>query len=236
MRIRESVCERVWVIFCCFIFECCLEWITGKPAMVKAGGVGEKGRALCSCCLDPAWHENGSSLPAPEISEMRGFWKGSQQAPLRWIKWDSSLQSKSFKKGGWWFPIVCSSHCLLGAKITVLKLLIDWVAMCTLNNVGIGMRSLILNDLSRNHWWRFYKLCEAYFLFGNHLLICSDQYFYKNLHLPRMALEAEPPLRPISLLWLRWPGNPGQAFSVGSSQTGRPGEVQSHPSSGHLSW
>lgn len=95
--------ECVWTcvgIFCSFIFECCLEWITGKPAMVKAGGVGEKGRALCSCCLDPAWHEKGSLLPAPQISEMRGFWKGSQQAPLRWIKWDSSLQSKSLKKGG----------------------------------------------------------------------------------------------------------------------------------------
>lgn len=173
--------------------------------------------------------------------------------PPRSVKWEDSGKAanrplfdgsneiaacrvKVWKKGGWWFPIVCSSHCLLGAKITVLKLLIAWVAMCTLNNVDIGMRSLILNDLSRNHWWRFYKLCEAYFLFGNHLLICSDRYFYKNLHLARMALEAEPPLRPISLLWLRWPGNPGQAFSVGSSQTGRPGEVQSHPSSGHLSW
>lgn len=37
--------------------------------MVKAGEVGKKGRAFCSCCLDPAWHEKGSSVPAPWISE-----------------------------------------------------------------------------------------------------------------------------------------------------------------------
>lgn len=37
--------------------------------MVKAGEVGEKGRALRSCCLDPAWHKKGSLVPAPWISE-----------------------------------------------------------------------------------------------------------------------------------------------------------------------
>lgn len=35
--------------------------------MVKAGEFGEKGRTLYSCCLDPAWHEKESSLPAPWI-------------------------------------------------------------------------------------------------------------------------------------------------------------------------
>lgn len=37
--------------------------------MVKAGEVGEEGRAFCSCCLDPAWHEKGNSVPAPWIGE-----------------------------------------------------------------------------------------------------------------------------------------------------------------------
>lgn len=41
--------------------------------MVRAGEVGEKGRALCSCCLDPAWHEKGNSVPAPWISKNRGI-------------------------------------------------------------------------------------------------------------------------------------------------------------------
>lgn len=62
MYVCESVCERVWVSF---LMECCLEGITGKPATVKAGEAGEKGRALCSCCLDPAWHEEGSSVSSP---------------------------------------------------------------------------------------------------------------------------------------------------------------------------
>lgn len=35
--------------------------------------------------------------------------------------------------------------------MTVLTLLIAWVAMRTLNNLGIGMQPLMLNDLSRNH-------------------------------------------------------------------------------------
>lgn len=37
--------------------------------MVKAGEVGEEGRALYSCYLDPAWHEKGNSVPAPWISK-----------------------------------------------------------------------------------------------------------------------------------------------------------------------
>lgn len=41
--------------------------------MVRAGEVGEKGRALCSCCLDPAWHEKGNSVPVPWISKNRGI-------------------------------------------------------------------------------------------------------------------------------------------------------------------
>lgn len=49
------------------------------------------------------------------------------------------------------FSMICSSHCFLDTKMTVLKLLIAWGAKCTLNNLGIGMQSLILNDLSRNH-------------------------------------------------------------------------------------
>jgi len=57
--------------------------------------------------------------------------------------------------------------------------------MCTLDNSGIGMQSVMLNDLSKNHRWRFHKLCETHFLFVNYLLICSDQYFYENLNLKK---------------------------------------------------
>lgn len=54
--------------------------------MVKAGEGGEKGRALCSCFLDPAWHEKEAQFQPLGSVEIRGFWQGSQQAPLRWIR------------------------------------------------------------------------------------------------------------------------------------------------------
>lgn len=78
----------------------------------------------------------------------------------------------------------------------------------------------------------FYKLCEANFLFSNHLLICSDQYFYENLNLPRMALEAEPLLRPIPLLLFRGPRSPREPSSEPAHRaTGRGAE---HPSHSHF--
>lgn len=79
------------------------------------------------------------------------------------------------------------------------------------------------------------QFCEANTLFGNHLLICSDQYFYENLNLPQMALEAEPPLNHRTLVIpVAW--EPKIGLLMGSSWPEPPGEVQSIPSSGCFSW
>lgn len=182
-----------------------LPWVNHWEASHgKADEVGRKERLLVPVVWTPLGMKEEAQVQPLGSGKVSGFCRGASRPSSDGSRWDaSSLQSKSLQKAGWrgWFSIVCSSHCFLDTKMTVFKLLFAWVAMCTLNNLGIGMQSLILNDLSRNRWWRFFKLCKANVLFGNHLLICSDQYFYKNLNLPRMALEAEPPSRPIPLLW-----------------------------------
>lgn len=111
---------------------------------------------------------------------------------------DSSLQSKSLtQREGMIFSHLLKSLCSRHQDDPFETSSCLGSNVCTLNNLGIGMESLTLNGLSRNHWRGFFKLCEANFLFGTHVLIRSDEYFYKDLNLPRMALGAQPPSRPI---------------------------------------